>query len=90
MRLPIDFTDTHFPIKEKYIDEETAVLSRWMIFGTHSEDDTVDVCDAQGADIFTHVPLQQATDIVHDRNVWVGRLLERLNGRRAFPGWPPV
>jgi hypothetical protein len=88
MRLPINFTSTNFPIKEKYIDEETAELSRWLIFGTHS-DGTVDICDSQGAGVFTHVPPLQAGTIVGGRNKWIGELLEALNGRRAFPGQPP-
>lgn len=90
MNLPINFKTTHFPIKEKYVDEETATLSRWMVFGIHPEDDTVDICDSQGADIFTHVPEPRATTIVRQRNIWVGQLLEALNGERAFSGWPPV
>jgi hypothetical protein len=89
MNLPIDFRSTHIPIKEKYIDEETPLLSRWMVFGLHSEDGTVDVCDSQGGDVLVHVPVAQANRIVKERNIWVGQLLETLNGRRAFPGWPP-
>jgi hypothetical protein len=86
MQLPISFAS--FPVKEKYIDEETSVLSRWMVFGEH-KDGTVDVCDAQGNDIFTRVPAPLAELLCRKRNIWVGELLEQLNGKRAFPGWPP-
>jgi len=89
MNLPIDFTQTHFPIREKYIDEETPDLCRWMVFGEYL-DGTVAICDSQGRDIFTHVSHEQAKSIISSRNRWVGELLEQLNGKRAFPGWPPV
>ena len=89
MQLPIDFTQTQFPIKEKYIDEETAVLSRWMVFGSY-RDGTVAICDAQGNDIFIHVPVDQAETIVRQRNQWVSVLLISLNGARTYAGWPPL
>jgi hypothetical protein len=81
MNLPIDCKTTHFPIKEKYIDTETPVLSCWMVFGQH-EDGTVDVCDANGDDVFIHMQPFQATRIVSERNRWVADLLEALNGAR--------
>jgi hypothetical protein len=90
MNIPIDFSSTHFPIKEKYIDEETALLSRWMIFGAYP-DGTVAICDSQGADVFTHVVRKRAEDIVRKRNEWVADLLVQLNGKqRAFSGWHPL
>ncbi len=78
MQLPIDFRSTHFPIKAKYIDDETAELSCWMVFGAH-DDGTVDVCDAQGNNVFTRVRPELARRIVEDRNAWVRRLLAVLN-----------
>lgn len=89
MTLPIDFTHTHFPIKEKYIDNETAELGYWMEFGAY-DDGTVAICDSQGRDLFTHVPKELATRMVHERNVWVQQLLVALNGYMAHPGWPRV
>jgi hypothetical protein len=81
MNLPIDCKTTRFPIKEKYIDTETPALSCWSVFGRRA-DGTVDVCDANGDEVFTGMEAALAARVVHERNQWVADLLEALNGAR--------
>lgn len=76
MLLPIDYRQR--PFKAKYIDEETHMLSRWMIFGEHP-DGWVDIANSNGDDIFTHVPRDVAERMVDGRNDWVASVLEELN-----------
>lgn len=72
--LPIDYRKR--PWKQKYIDEETPELNRWMIFGEYP-DGSVGISDGQ-IDIFTHVPRDKALLIVTARNAFVAIVVREL------------
>lgn len=75
MNLPIDGRNA--PFRQKYLDEETPVLNRWMVFGDYPEG-LVGVSDGQ-QDIFSHLLLSKAMIIVAARNAWVDLVLLMLN-----------
>lgn len=77
MILPID--GRRAPFKPKYIEDETTLLNKWMVFGHDSSDDTVHVSDAE-IDIFHGLTPEQAKRIVDARKLFVDTLLIVLNG----------
>ncbi|MBS3648784.1 hypothetical protein KEU06_09220 [Pseudaminobacter sp. 19-2017] len=88
MQLPIDVARQAPFKKPKYIDEETPMLSRWMVFGFRPEDQhkpyahqRVDVTDPNGSDIFTNVTGKQADAILKARNDFVDAILKIINHR---------
>jgi hypothetical protein len=74
MQLPIEYPA---PQKDKYIEEETTVFNRWMIFGIHPETGNVDISDGD-QDIITNVPKDRADKILEVRNMFVNTMLELL------------
>jgi hypothetical protein len=72
--LPIDYRKR--PWKTKYLDEETPVLNRWIIFGTYP-DGSVGINDGQ-EDILEWVPEPIAQDIVAARNLFVEKVLQHF------------
>lgn len=74
MELPIDCRNA--PFKRKYIDEETPVISQWMIFGEFP-DGTVGVSDGTN-DIFDWCPREKAEAIVKAREEFVAVVLREL------------
>ena len=77
MRLPIDARNA--PFRDKYIDSETPVMCRWMVFGVHPLTGLVDIADSTGDDVFTMVDSAKADRIVALRNKFSADLLEILN-----------
>lgn len=75
MQLPINARKA--PFKEKYIDEETALLRRWFVFGS-SAVGTVDIAD-RDSDVFVGLTLQQAVRIVELRKTFIDGILKVLN-----------
>lgn len=75
MNLPINARDA--PFREKYIDEETAMLRRWFIFGS-SSDGHVDLSDGTD-DVFLNLRPEQADTIKRARHVFVDAVIAVLN-----------
>lgn len=71
MQLPIDYRSR--PIKTKYIDEETRMLSHWFIFGNHA-DGSVDIMDGTCSDVFVQVPADAAERLIAARNEFVAKV----------------
>jgi hypothetical protein len=74
MQLPIDARNA--PFKEKYIDEETPMLSRWFEFG--KGDLMGGNCGSD--EIFTNLRPEQVAAMVAARDTFCNRVLEILNG----------
>jgi len=79
VNLPIDARRAPFP--DKYIDEETALLCLWMIFGQNKGDGTYMVCQLNGDDIIVGLTFQQAEELIRARNVFVDDVLRIVNRR---------
>lgn len=77
MELPIDVSDG--PFREKYLDEETPMLSRWFVFGWH-KDGLVDVANREG-DVLINCTRDQAAQLVEERNTFVNSVLRIVNRR---------
>lgn len=75
MNLPIDMRNA--PFKPKYVEDETPMLARWMVFGTY-DDGTVGISDGQ-EDIFVGVPPAAAESIVQARDVFVDAMMQHLS-----------
>jgi len=74
MQLPIEYPA---PLKDKYIDEETPMFARWMIFGVHPQTGNVDIHDGN-EDIITNVPSNVATKILDARTLFVDSMLDLM------------
>ena len=72
--LPIDFRKE--PWRVKYIDEETAVINCWFIFGTYP-DGSVGITDGT-LDIMEYVPRLAAEEIVAARNAFAAVVTKHL------------
>lgn len=81
MQLPIDYRSR--PIKEKYLDFETPMFARWVIFGEY-DDGTVAITDPTGADVFTHVPKDVAEQIIHARDNFVSEICGWMGSYEDF------
>jgi hypothetical protein len=79
MEIPIDARRA--PFKPKYIEDETSLTNRWMLFGTDPSDGTHHVCDAD-EDIVVGLTNQQAIRLVEARRIFVNEVLNILNGMR--------
>jgi hypothetical protein len=73
--LPVDYRKR--PWRAKYLDEETPVLSRWIVFGEF-DDGTVGISD-MNSDIFEHVPRDVAEQIIDARNAFVDVVLKHFS-----------
>lgn len=76
MLLPIDYRKR--PIKTKYVDEETPMFARWMIFGEYP-DGSVCVCSGDD-DIFEYMPKEVAEKVIAARDAFVDAMMEAING----------
>jgi hypothetical protein len=72
MILPMEYPR---PKKTKYVDEETTVFNRWMIFGEHPDGIHVDIHDGT-EDIITRIPREKAERLIAARNVFINTLLD--------------
>jgi hypothetical protein len=77
MQLPIDARQA--PFRDKYLDEETPMFSRWFVFGTHKFG--VDVANHDG-DVFINLTPEQAVRLCSLRRVFVEGVLDVLNQKR--------
>ena len=77
VKLPIDVRNA--PFRHKYLDEETPLFCRWMIFGRHADGVTVDIADSDG-EVFVNVPIEMAERILATRNAFCDALIEAING----------
>jgi len=75
MLLPIDAHNA--PFKPKYLDEETRIMSRWFIFGTHA-DGNVDIMDNFG-DVIIVISLEKASKLTKARNEFCDVLVRELS-----------
>ena len=75
MILPIDARKA--PFKPKYLDEETQIMSRWFIFGTHAEG-KVDIMDRFG-DVIIAVSPEKASKLIKARNEFCDILVRELS-----------
>ncbi len=78
MELPIDARRA--PFKPKYLDEETRMLNRWMIFGHDPDDGTLQISDAND-DVFIGLTAEQAARIIIARDEFVQKILSIINAR---------
>lgn len=78
MDLPIDARNA--PFRDKYLDEETQLLSRWFIFGEDPIDRTLDLSDPFG-DVFVGLTRDQADDLMTARKLFVESVLKIINKR---------
>lgn len=78
MNLPIDARRA--PFKEKYLDEETPMLARWIQHGRDPRDGTYFVESSQ-ADVFCGLSLDQANRIVRARERFVNQIISIVNDR---------
>lgn len=82
MKCPINFPDWHWPIKEKYLDEENREFGYWIIFGEYP-DGNVDIHWAYGGlDIFNRIPRDKAEKLIQARTDFIQTSLEILNKKR--------
>jgi len=79
MDLPLDARTR--PFREKYIDEETPMFRRWMLFGVE-QDGTVHVCDGDGDSIISGLTVGEAMRITEARHIFVNTVLDVLNPKR--------
>jgi len=78
MNLPIDASKA--PYRDKYLDEETPLLARWIIFGWDPTHGSFQVDDAHDP-IFTGLTYQQAEQLCMARKVFVDEVLRIINKR---------
>lgn len=78
MNLPIDVRRA--PYREKYLDEETPMLKRWMIFGHDPDDKTLQITDNNANDIFVGLSATQAARIIIARDEFVRKIIDIVNG----------
>jgi len=76
MKLPIYYPDG--PFLPKYLDEETPMFARWMIFG-EGADGSVGLADIEG-DVVANIPRDKAEAIIRLRNSFVDGVLKIING----------
>jgi hypothetical protein len=78
MQLPIDARKA--PFKEKYLDEETPMFSRWFEFGS-ADDLTIHLDDGSGS-VVIGLTLGQAEALQDARDKFVNSVLEVLNSTK--------
>lgn len=82
MQLPLDYSTLSFPVKSKYLAEETLEMDEWFIFGDYA-DGTVGICRSAGGneDIMRRVPRSIAERIIAIRNAYSEAMVEAINAR---------
>ncbi len=75
--IPLDFRQYIYPLREKYLIDETPLLQRWMEFGVH-RDGKVDVASVDG-DVFVAVPRHLASLLIQARNDFCDKVNEIVN-----------
>jgi hypothetical protein len=81
MNTPIQYDEIPWPIKDKYIDEETMEFARWIIFGEYQDgSNAVDIHWATGGmDVICRIPRDKAERIIEARNKFASEVCNILN-----------
>lgn len=75
--IPVDLRRYVYPLREKYLIDETSLLQRWMEFGVHP-DGRVDVAAVDG-DVFVAVPKDIAEALIRARGEFCDRVKDLVN-----------
>lgn len=80
MNLPIDAREA--PFREKYLDEETPLLARWIVFGSDRNDGTIHVSGPTD-DVIVGLSMAQAMEICEVRKTFVDAIISIINTKQV-------